>query len=1020
MTTNFKWRTHALRASLALVLAYCALVQRVDAQADILAVTSFRDCVQLDPTVQGKAVLGQQLDCSALVAGEDPPPVTTMDLQITPGLSTGSTFDIDLSVVLNDIGAASTTSTSPVKCTPSTPSTQMCRATTTAKMQIRTSKPVFAYDLDRFTSFEVPYCYASMVQFEQFASEVVGASSSDQGQFHRFGEAGYPCHSSSLLTSSCGITAQGASAPTDNSLSCMVNQNTALKYMLERMQFPYPVNFRPDEPGYVSYIPGQSRNFPNANDLLLDMGNGQQVLPYPTGENAECAFNECQGNLYTPTVNPGNPDLTCCNGAGAPITPNKPGNCENRNIDVRVPALRPVPTAFGFGPKNLAAASDDTTKFVRNETSTNVNVWNGEKTRMASVGCASPRCAANTDFRRIYGMLNSQGFDTTVRMSFNASRHLILPIAPTCSVYRVDVDARVIIDVEIDVTVSTPNPTPGGPPIEKTETLNLNNFNVGETSSSLSKLIRARFENIEATDSLIGPSISGYIVVCGRQGAANNPDFIDMRELISSARNIPLSEVKLTDNPWQDVIATWNQNAKDFTGANSSSIRKHFFPHPFDYVQPGVGRGKESGGGLSDDFAQSFWYFVPQDLASKEFGSGCNQIGVRSSFSSSVANQDSMCKLPAHECVPGIGKFFAGGRKTSVPCTVSSMFMYASGMQGEFQQGELLPNSRFSFTLDQAKQFMPNDEFDVTSGTGTTTQSSSPLYDSEAPNFWLSGPAPRLMYQPSGDQTLSSTVTAELVVDFVGTFVQYEETIALGQLVFPDGQTCKTVQGTTNETYSAAVENLSQPGAGVTTSYRVTMVCNETRSGLYVIEPLSGEFLVNDVAPGATSESFKFVIGQNGAGGGKGQCLMSLLSATDVVLAPLMDAHFVDCSIAPSAISPFPQGANISSFEPVGKLPPCKTCNLTCLSRQGGLWSDPCFLTIIIVSVAILAAVPAVMIMFIVFKVRFKARTLAYTQNASKEVDERVSTLRDSIGGSMQDDRQSSALIDREPMDEKS
>ena len=987
-----------------------------------MAVTSFRDCVRLDPTVQGKAVLGDQLDCSALVAGEDPPPVTTMDLRITPGLATGSSFDIDLSVVLNDVGAASTTSKSPVQCTPSTPSTQMCRATTTAKMQIRTSKPVFSYDLDRFTSFEVPYCYASLVQFEQFAADVVESNPSDQGQFHRFGEAGYPCHSSALLTSSCGITAKGASAPTDNSLSCMINQNTALKTMLERMQFPYPINFNAANPNYVSYIPGQSRKVSDVETLLLDMGNGQQALPYSSAlgsQAAECARNECQGNLYTPKPTPNNPDNTCCNGAGAPITPNKQGFCENRNIDVRVPALRPVPTAFGYGPKNLATASDDTTKFVRNETSTNVNLWNGEKDHMSAVGCASPRCAANTDFRRIYGVPSQETGSLVVPMSFNASRSLMLPIAPTCSVYRVDVDARVIIDVEIDVTVSKPDPD-GGAPIETTETLSLNNFNVGESSSSLSKLIRARFENIESANSLIGPSISGFIVVCGRQGAANNPNFIDMRELISSARNIPLSEVKLTDNPWQEVIATWNENAKDSTGANNSATRKHFFPHPFDYVQPGVGRGKETGAGLSDDFAQSFWYFVPQDLASKEFGNGCNQIGVRSSFSASVANQDSICKLPAHECVPGIGKFFAGGRKTSVPCTVASMFMYTSGMRDADIESELLPGSRFNFTLAQAKRFMPNDDFDVTSGTGTVTQSSSPLYDSEAPNFWLSGPAPRLMYQPSGQQTLSSTVTAEIVIDFVGKFVEYEETIAVGTIVFPEGQQCQTVQGQANETYSVAVENLSLPGVGVTTSYRVTMACNETQDGLYVIEPASGEFLVNNVAPGATSESVTFVIAQNGASAQKGTCLLSLWSATDVVLDPLMEQKEIFCGVQKEPISAFPQGANTTSFEPLGKQIPCKTCNLTCLARQGGLWSDPCFLTIIIVSGSILAAVPAVMIMFVVFRVRFKARTLAYTQNASKEVDERVSSLRDSMGDSLQDDKRSSPGVDREPMDEKS
>jgi hypothetical protein len=996
-------------------------VSRVHGQADILAVTSFRDCVQLDPTVQGKAVLGQQLDCSALTGESDPPPVTTLDLQITPGLTDGSTFDIDLSVVLNDEGGSSTTSQSPTQCTPTDPQTQLCRATQTAKMRIKTSKPVFAYDLDRFTSFEIPYCYASLVQFEQFQDSQLRSDSTATGR-DRLGTAQFGCQSTAQYTASCGITSASPVAPSDAALTCMINQNTALKSMLYRMQQPYPkIDDSMPQNQFATYLPGRSKNFDGTDErIILDMGFGFGDVPisYPNNRLAECDFNDCQGNIYFPKISTeGDPDTACCDKSVTDF--DTQGYCENRNNDIRVPALRPMPSAFGFGPVNLAnAQSDDTALFTRNVSTTAKKVWKGETEEMTFVGCASPSCAANKDARRVIGTNENEAAKQFVESSsYQISRHLILPIEPGCSVYRVDVDARVIIDVEIEVTVQVPGANPGDPPVEKSETLSLNNFNVGESSSSLAKLIRARFENIESVNSLVGPSISGYVVVCGRDGADDNPGYIDMRELISGKRGVPVSEVPLTENPWPTIIETWNENAEV---DSNTPPRTHFFPHPFDYVQPGVGRGKAGGSGLQDDFGQSFWYFVPDDVASKEWGTGCNQVGVKASFSSSVSNQDAMCRLPPHECVPGIGKFYAGGRKTSVPCTVSSMFMFTSGMQSEAQQQFIAEGSRFNFTLDQAKRFMPNDEFS-TADPSSATLSSAPLYDSEQPNFWLSGPAPRLMYQPSGSQTLASTVTAELVVDFVGSFVQYEDEIALAKLVFPAGENgtvgCKTVQDTGNETIAVSVENLSQPGAGVASSYRVSLVCNETQSGLSVVAPVSGAFLVNDLPPGATSDELTFVVAQSGVNAQSGTCVMTLASATDVVLAPIMQIADIDCSIQLQAISPFPSGANGTAVLPMGDIS-CSQCDLSCKARNGGIWGDPCFLTIVIVSLCILGAVAATPIMFLIFWTRNRARTLDYTNRAAREVDERVENIKERAERSPDRDRRRTTL-DRDTLDDE-
>lgn len=1034
-TIAVRHRTTILFALMLLVVVVAHL-RGARGQAEVLAVTSFRDCTQLDPTVQGKGIVGATLNCSriATAQGSQLPPVTTMDLRLVPGLSAeGSSFDIDLSVVLNEVGAPSTTSRFSTRCDPNAPETQLCVATTSAKMQIRTSQPVFAYDLSRFTTFEIPYCYASLAQFETFASDVVETTDDDGDVL--FGDGEFACHASSLLTSRCGTTARQSGPASDHSLSCTLNSKTAIDTMLKRVQIPYPQVLDPTADNFAAYLPGFSKGLDSNQQILLATGAGPtpvlpDVAPIQSGPTQtavyECANGFCQGNLYRPKrADVSDPDTACCD--PRVIDPQTDGYCESRNIDVRVPAVRPVPLPFGYAQRNLAVTrSDETELMVRNETAPNRKVWKGETETMASVGCASPRCAANRDRRRIYGTPDDPSFPPGTAASFNASRHLLLPLLPTCSVYRIEEGAKVIVDVEIDVTVQVSDPDTGDV-TEVTETLSISNFNVGESSSSLQKLIRARFENIESTSAFLGPSIDGYIVVCGRQGAQTVPDFIDMRYLLATARGVDVSQVPLTDNPWPTIIETWKQNAKDTAGEDISGERQHYFPHPFDYVQPGVGRGKESGSGLPDDLAQSFWYYVPEDLAVKEWGTGCNQVGVGASFSASTANQESLCRLPPHECAPGMGQFFNGGLKTSVPCTVSSMFMFASGMQSAEQQAGLTgaSNSRFSFTLDEAKRFMPNDEFTLAAlGNASLTQSSAPLYDTENPNFWLSGPAPRLMYQPTGGQALSSTVTAEIVVDFVGSFVRYEEQVALGRIVQPDALVCNATQGEADTEFTLFVENVSTPGSGVATSYELRVACNTTESGLAVLAPDGGVYIVNDLEPGATSGPLVYRISQDGSFAQKGECTAVLTSATDVVFDPIMDTVTLNCNVNPTVPPPFPTPANDTATPVSPQTRSCGTCDLSCKAQVGGIWGDPCFLAIIIVTILIFAAAASVPILYIYFKNRDAIATLEYTKSASKEVDARASDIRERVDDSADPSsgprqrRQESARIDRDDIDE--
>ena len=961
MTRGFDWLV-----ALLILLTTSSMVVIVNGQAEVIAVTSFRNCVSLDSSIGTVPGVGQTLDCTPDSSGQDPI-VTTLDLRVVPGLQTNSEFNIDLTVVLNNQGGNSTSSPSSTTCDTPFPGTQLCVATDSATMKIRTSRPVFSYALTRSEQFSIPYCYASVAQFEQL--------STDDGATNN------PCHASSQISSPCGSTVP--MRPSSHTMAC----TTMLQALTQNVQSRVQNYFPPTTDNY--FIPGRTclLTDPDTNPsetnyddpIRFYFGNQNPNGGQPDGMyGQECLQGECQGNMYnteqipvsalapTTTAPQLNSNYRCCSFS----SPDGTAQCDSRNMDARIPAYKPQPGIFGNGPPNLwDLANNDVSEYIRNNTVVGKQIWDAQQAQMSAVGCASPRCPANRDSRR--SVETPTGPDSGVPSSYEFSQHLIVPLGPQCSVFKVSADPKIIITVDIDVTVTTLNAQ--GDKVEKTETLSLETFSTGETQSSVNKLLRARFENIQSVDSTLGPSIEGYIVVCGRSTAALEPDFPDMRDLL------PLDDDgkrrPITVNPWPYIK---EQFEKDAPGVN----RVNYYPLPFDYSPLGIRGKSDSGTGLNDDLSQTFWYFVPLGTAMREWGTGCNQVGIKAGWTSSQANQETMCRLPPHECVPGIGKFYSGGRKTSLPCTVSSQFAFLSGLLDldEGTTGDFQSSNRYtSVTTDQMNVFMPGDEFDEDSSSGGGTQSTSALYNPQAPNFWLADG--KLLYQPTGNQPLSSTVSAELVVDYLGTFVSYVQEVASARLTQLNELDCDVGQmGIT--TLNISVENLSQPGIGVATSYLVAMDCDLDSTGVAIIS--ANPAIVGPIEPGAT-DTVIFTIQQDGSSAQKASCSVTLSSATDVVDEPIMDTATVNCNIAvpgppiiyvPSnATAPAPQPETCEGF-----------CPLDCLVLQGGLGTNACFIVIMSIVAVILAILVSLVILYIVSRYRSDVVSLSDLRKGKKEL----------------------------------
>lgn len=922
------WRQLVFACAIYALAAFSLVdIRDTRAQTDIIAISSFRSCLQLDPSITGDSGVGS-LNCSKV--NNQVPPVTTLDLSVTPGLSDGSSFNIDITTVLDNQNAPNTTTNTATECDPADPQTQMCFSTKTAQLTVNTSKPVFKYALRREEGFDLPYCYVSTVEFSQ-----LWTGGTDVG-----------CHASLSWSDHCDSTTSNNQQSTDHALMCALqSKNSITQSNTNRFQVPFP------SPSLIpgTYLRGcvpkgvadcdnddtAAYAFPFYADTAISLLRPDGSGPTLTPQDIECKENRCQGNVYNPAPSPGSTFVFpyCCYNTGQE-------SCDSRNVDTRVPAYRPWPNPFGRAAEELY----DTTNvaestYVRNDSIPGQTVWladNSDEHTYSRVHCSSPRCAANRDNRR--QLFEFDGDGEGLGTQFVETQHAILAVPPTCTAYRVNPKPEVIIQVNISIETTDPAGD------NQTQVLSINNFRQGSSQSSDLKLLRASIRNIQKTNAALGPSIDGYIVVCGRQAAKTVPDMIDMRYLVPRDKGVPIEDIPVTHNPWPYIIDQYN---KDRVNPPTGNERKYYFPHPFDYVNPGL-RGKSADGvGLGDDYGQTLWFFVPQDIALREWGTGCNQVGMRGAWTNAAPNQAQLCRLPPHACTPGIGDFTNGGRKESVPCTVSGLFNLASGALGDDARTNLAPNSIFDRSVDDAIRFMPGDTF-FAQVAGSQRAKTAPLYDPTAPNAWLAQES--LIFEQSGSASIDDSINVELVIDFLGSFVAYEERVSKGEIELAESSlNCKLKQGDT-AVVGARVKNLALITNGVATTYRLALTCNTDVSGLEVVTPAQA---VGPLLPQSTSDIIEYTLNQDASAAQKAQCEFTLSSETDVVIDPVMDRKGLPCNIRPIPPPPIIEPPN-STDSPVLR-PPCEGACKRCYWLQGTVYEDWCSMIVIILILIALA-----------------------------------------------------------------
>ncbi len=805
-----------LKALLALVIAVSLRILIARAQSEILAISSFNSCISVDSrySIPNINQANTNINCAPPSTGDPPPVVTTLDLRLIAGLVNTGNFTFNLGLVPGPPNSGtSSSSTSTLQCQASDNTNQLCKTTTPAEISVTSTNIVYKYKLQ--PAGKVPYCYGSMSLFESDynVQTVCRPTSASTGSCTA--AAGEHCYGQTSPTS-C-IPVQYYSDAIQSLLNIQLNplasasltDYTKLNAFLRTYQ-PYyneimcctNTNFREYFNGFSS--PGACGKL--CNNFIPVTSAYQGNLRY---NNASC--NVLSNPAYHPTLFYDNP-----------------------NVDIRIPAFMPNPNIFGLTPSPIFRNTIDnpitsSADIITPGSPTEPFIVQSLKSGSYLYGCAGPACGANQDSRRL--QVNNAGFATgtcpsnpDIPAQFVNTINNIFEIGPTCTVYYIVPEPQVYAKINISVTTDS-----------GVEVLSIDNFNSYSGSRSLpGGYVFGQIVDIQVPNNIIGPSISGAIIICGEK----NQQFLNMQCLIEGVVCNGDQKVILDQSPgFSETTNPWATIKKQSNASDQMPLRKNFFPHPYDYAIPTVANGKTSTfTSIPNNTGQSFWHFVDLQRLTQQYGVDCNKIGMNIGGNNLQQMSNLLCNMEPHSCLPGLGQYINGGLKDALSCKVSQYFNFASGLFNgsdiPLPYGGANQEAFLDEMITSAMNFMPNNPFLLRNNLNTGLSSQS-LYNPKDPAFWIGGDGYLYLSPETTDtQEYQTNVAVEVVLDIVGTFVSYELDVAKAIIVV-DQSECLAIQGEPNQ-MNITVENLSSPDVGVATDYQLNLDCQEQNSDMII------------------------------------------------------------------------------------------------------------------------------------------------------------------------------------------
>lgn len=848
----------AMRVLAAALVALAFTTQLASAQSELLSITSFVACVEVDLSAMnhqtGVGQNGSFLDCTPTMDSDSTgDTVTILDMRIVAGTWDGdSSLQIDLTTVTAQ-NTPPTTSPSGTECNINTDSDGLalptdCALTTQPySMEITASEYIYYYDLTLDESFEFPYCH--VMHYYDTSSESCDKIKYAGGS-NEYNQYTQTCSARVELLPSCYNSGTGTNtgSPQCETWMSLLSSTNIEGIMTGRYNNGTEFNISQ----YYSAF--------DADSTGCDVTSTQRCI--------RTEFSSDVLRKPSPVMYPEETENYIKWDDRLSVLLGEIFPAAAYTLHDEFPLPTPLP--YGLDESNTFADS------------------NGD---LQILNCVGP-CRAGTQkcyntydgnqpeaIRSDGTILEVEGFDVGM-----------FALGPSCSVYNVAVTPRVAVSITVALTNLDTN---------ETTYISTNNVNPGARTTDEFHTFALEIVGVGSLNNVLGPPMGGAIILCGgpiedmltaggmSYAAAVEPSLLnEATQPPSMANKQPFLSMRTAAapydelenplyNPWQDVIAS----------LNPLELPRAFYPSNRFAGYQYMCQNDTNSDGRNDDADPAdtrtcvnenyMWYWVgPQNR--NTLGRGCAQMGITDMFWNSggiqgqtLANQfgAQTCNSDPFVCFPGFSTElgfdapfdnstdmqFTFGYSPVTGCMASQAFeiarftgtppvTYAS--RDELENEALLwrkfpvrddPND-LNFTEYVAQ--VPSRYYSLGTLTNILHNFMPFGYDSKQPNAWLQIDAntPRLYMEPS--QTVSNptmaaftpAISVEFVVYLVGKFVAFE-------VVVPSGIINQEACTTNDEHADVSSQLVSVTNTGTTAAqYHLTVTCPFS-SGLLPVTP---------------------------------------------------------------------------------------------------------------------------------------------------------------------------------------
>lgn len=954
----------------------------VNAQAEILGISSFQECVNVDPSARNDVIsdgVGQFLDCSTEEPGVTDT-VTIMDLRLVAGSSGPEVFLIDLTT-LRPINSSSQTSSKPGECSPDFSSDGSfiptdCQLTnTTYAITIESTQYIYYYDLTYDETFDIPYCH--VVQVSDTATQDCNKPVYE-GPNTKWAKYTASCDARVQRINHC--SGSGTTGSTmDNSLGdCaywMDRFSTASIYeiLTGNTTDGTPLTLEEQQEYYAAY---------NENDCTTNRGESRCIRT----EFSSDILRKRDPPIYNPK----------------PPSPNSWDDYSSAFLGETFLGATWTDHKLAL-PSPLPLGLDQSGTY---------NPGNG----LQILNCLGD-CAANK--QNCYNGYGEPGSADALRSNGTLLQSGgvdvgMFALGPTCSIFRAQLSPQIAMVVTMSV-VDTSRPM-DPPTIVVTD-----NVRPGSQESDPLKQIGFEIISVGTLQNVLGPPLGGAFLVCGAErdaftvgaegksfeftpvfdllnppsGESNNEHtqfFPSMRTQMAPAEEVD----NILYNPWENI----KEQAAEDTVVYYPSDRYMSYNAVCDANDQTI----VDGSGRQCIPASYMWYYIPpQDLHT--IGRGCNQIGITDAFWNVGSNTgqnlvsqfaSDVCASDPFICVPG---FQTGIETQGIPkgeiegfdsvtfvtdaavtgCMASTAWEIAHETKGDdflnllyFRANQQSPGltppgpdaNGVAGVLNTAEE-----RFSSTVSQHIMTNNMPPGYTPESPNYWFQKESSteyvdgyRIYYDPSETVREQVSLSFEMTVFFVGKFIAYGAVVPSG-LIIQTGTCAPSEEFPTVTVFQVSVQN-----TGLTVGdYRMELTCPP--STLFeVVNPVQ---TFSNVPPGNISAPQTFELepaeGTDGTVGSDA-CFLVLTSLNQFAT---LDQQPVDgCTI-------YVRDINATSPPAPPYAPPnhsngtsCKPCDSDCWHEHGGMAGSICFWFIEIPIVIFILALGTAVVLYVYHRVK--------------------------------------------------